>query len=123
MSARRLFTRAEANERLDGLRATLERIRRARHALLEAGTRVKSAAAGDGGGLDGAAYWEATRTLRGDLEALSEEGIILRDAQSGTVDFPAEREGREIYLCWRLGEKAVGYWHEVDAGFSGRRRL
>lgn len=123
MRRRRTFTLDEANGRLDGLRATLERIREARHALLSAGERVRGAAVGDGGGIDGAAYWEATRTLRREVEALSEEGIILRDAERGLVDFPAEREGREIYLCWRLGEDSVGHWHEVDAGFPGRRPL
>jgi hypothetical protein len=39
------------------------------------------------------------------------------------VDFPSLREGRIVYLCWRLGEDEVAWWHEVDAGFAGRQRL
>jgi hypothetical protein len=39
------------------------------------------------------------------------------------VDFPALREGREVYLCWRLGEDEVGYWHELTTGFAGRQPL
>ena len=39
------------------------------------------------------------------------------------MDFPALREGREVYLCWRLGEEEVAFWHELDAGFSGRQPL
>jgi hypothetical protein len=39
------------------------------------------------------------------------------------VDFPAERDGRPVYLCWRLGEPSVQFWHEIDAGFVGRRPL
>jgi hypothetical protein len=50
-------------------------------------------------------------------------GIELKDYDTGLVDFPSRIEGREIYLCWRLGETEVGYWHELDAGFAGRKKL
>jgi len=49
--------------------------------------------------------------------------ITLRDIETGLVDFPALVNGRPICLCWRLGEDRVGYWHELDAGFGGRRPL
>lgn len=52
---------------------------------------------------------------------LAELGITLKDRRIGLVDFPAERDGRLVWLCWRLGEPSVQYWHEVDAGFAGRR--
>ncbi len=54
---------------------------------------------------------------------LSELGITLKDRRLGLVDFPAELDGREILLCWRLGEPEVQYWHDVDAGFAGRQPL
>ncbi|HUX86133.1 MAG TPA: DUF2203 family protein [Chloroflexota bacterium] len=41
----------------------------------------------------------------------------------GLVDFPAERDGRVVYLCWRRGEDQIHYWHELDAGFAGRQPL
>lgn len=50
-------------------------------------------------------------------------GIEMKDYAMGLVDFPSERDGRPVYLCWRLGEPSVQYWHEVDAGYSGRRPL
>jgi hypothetical protein len=50
-------------------------------------------------------------------------GITLRDIENGLVDFPALVSGRQIWLCWRLGEKAVDWGHDLDAGFSGRRPL
>jgi hypothetical protein len=50
-------------------------------------------------------------------------GIELKDPQTGLIDFPAWMEGREVYLCWRLGEPEVGFWHEVEAGFAGRQRI
>lgn len=49
--------------------------------------------------------------------------ITLRDIETGLVDFPALVNGRQVCLCWRLGEERVGYWHELDAGFGGRRPL
>ena len=49
--------------------------------------------------------------------------ITLRDIETGLVDFPALVNGRQVCLCWRLGEDKVGFWHELDAGFAGRRPL
>jgi len=50
-------------------------------------------------------------------------GVLIKDLNTGLVDFPALRDGREVYLCWRYGEEAVLYWHEIDAGFTGRQAL
>jgi hypothetical protein len=50
-------------------------------------------------------------------------GITLRDIESGLIDFPALANGRQIWLCWRLGEDDIGWWHELDQGFSRRRAL
>ena len=50
-------------------------------------------------------------------------GITLRDIESGLIDFPALASGRQIWLCWRLGEEEVGWWHELSTGFSDRRPL
>ena len=58
--------------------------------------------------------------LREGIQQLVDWSIELKDLQTGLVDFPALREGREVYLCWQLGEPDVGYWHEIDTGFSGR---
>ncbi len=49
--------------------------------------------------------------------------ITLRDIDSGLIDFPALASGRQIWLCWRLGEGDIDWWHSVDEGFAGRRRL
>ncbi|MBA2373091.1 MAG: DUF2203 domain-containing protein [Chloroflexi bacterium] len=50
-------------------------------------------------------------------------GITLRDIESGLVDLPALVAGRQVWLCWRLGEPRVDWWHELDSGFGGRRPL
>lgn len=56
----------------------------------------------------------------GELEALEVE---FKGFDLGLVDFPSERDGRPIYLCWKLGEQSVGWWHEVADGFAGRQPL
>ena len=50
-------------------------------------------------------------------------GLTLRDIEHGLVDFPALVSGRQVWLCWQHGETAVGWWHELDTGFSSRRPL
>jgi hypothetical protein len=49
--------------------------------------------------------------------------IQLREIESGLVDFPALVAGRPVWLCWRLGEDEVAWWHEVSTGFDGRQRM
>ena len=57
------------------------------------------------------------------LAELARLGIELKDYFTGLVDFPCRMDGRDVYLCWKLGEPAVAHWHELEAGFSGRRPL
>jgi hypothetical protein len=49
--------------------------------------------------------------------------VTLRDIETGLVDFPALVNGRQVCLCWRLGEDTVAFWHELDSGFGGRKAL
>ena len=57
------------------------------------------------------------------MEAILQEGILVRHVESGLVDFPSTRDGREVYLCWLLGEKDIGFWHETNVGYSSRQPL
>ena len=50
-------------------------------------------------------------------------GLTLRDIERGLVDFPALVSGRQVWLCWQPGEKAIGWWHDLETGFDGRRPL
>lgn len=61
--------------------------------------------------------------LREYVDELRQLGIEPKSAVEGVVDFPARFEGRDVYLCWKLGEAEVLYWHEIDGGFQGRRPL
>lgn len=57
------------------------------------------------------------------VEELRDLGVEPKNALDGLLDFPATIDGRLVYLCWKLGEPEVLYWHELDAGFIGRQPL
>jgi hypothetical protein len=57
------------------------------------------------------------------LRELDELGVELKDPRTGLVDFRSERDGQIVYLCWKLDEPSVGWWHTLDSGFAGRRQL
>ena len=72
----------------------------------------------------------AKALFRGFYEALSDEielvralGGEVKDIEQGLVDFPARRRGEDILLCWRLGEKTIGFWHGLESGYAGRRPI
>ncbi len=66
---------------------------------------------------------ELVRALRQKLRAINELGVEVKDLDLGLVDFPSLRDGREVYLCWKVDEPTVEYWHELDAGYRGRQPL
>ena len=57
------------------------------------------------------------------LKELQKLGVELKDFFLGLVDFPCQMDNRLVYLCWRLGEPEVTFWHEIDAGYAGRQKL
>jgi len=61
--------------------------------------------------------------MQADVAWLDERDIVLRDIATGLLDFPALAAGRPVWLCWRLGEDRVGFWHGTDEGFPGRKPL
>jgi hypothetical protein len=69
----------------------------------------------------------AARVLVEELDAVVQEieasGAHLKDVQLGLVDFPAEKDGEVVYLCWQFGEPEVGFWHRMEDGFAGRKPL
>ncbi len=123
MSDERTYTPEEAESMLPALRERLAGIRTNRQILLRAAERIDGQVASDGGGHFGSDYWAASRALKADVEWFAEQNILLRDPETGLVDFPWTRDGKAVYLCWRLDEDHVENWHELEAGYLGRRRL
>jgi hypothetical protein len=66
---------------------------------------------------------EAGSRLEALMGELAETGAELKGIEEGLIDFPSLREGRVVYLCWRLGEDEIAWWHELDTGFAGRQPL
>ncbi|HYO08623.1 MAG TPA: DUF2203 domain-containing protein [Tepidisphaeraceae bacterium] len=55
------------------------------------------------------------------VDELSDVGVELKDYETGLVDFVGRHDGRDVYLCWKLGEERITHWHEINAGFAGRK--
>ena len=121
----RHFSREEADALLPTLEPVLRELQVAAASLTDAEAHevLSEASGGNGGGAEGKRVGEAFLQVRGILAALQGEGVVVRDISSGLVDFPAVRDGQEIYLCWRLGEESVAHWHDLDSGFQGRQAL
>jgi hypothetical protein len=124
-SHERHYTVEQANAALPWVRERLERIRAALATLEEPAQadgleRLQTA---QGGGYPGRPAAAAVLTVLGAATQLEALDIVLRDPRRGLVDFPSIRDGAEVYLCWKLDEQRVEWWHEPEAGFAGRRPL
>jgi hypothetical protein len=98
------------------------------------GEGAGSAVGGATGGADGPSISSDLRLTRLRMQGLIDQmaagvaridalGLTLRDIERGLVDFPALVSGRQVWLCWQLGETSIGWWHGLDTGFDGRRPL
>jgi hypothetical protein len=123
MQRKRYYTVVEANQAIAAIEPVVRSVTRRADAL----ARMRA-----GGGRGGrpesdtavsAAYFHELLALHGELRELGSRGCQLKDLRGGIVDFPALYDGREVFLCWRLGETAVSHWHEQDAGFRGRQPI
>ena len=125
MTHERHYTIEQANAALEFVSERLERLRSARAQLTdeEARETLTQAAPSNGGGAPGRVVSEGFLGLQEAIAELQEMDIVLRDLDRGLVDFPAMRDGREIYLCWEEGEPEVGFWHDPEAGFGGRQPI
>jgi hypothetical protein len=121
----RHYTVEQANVAVAWVRERIERMRAAREQLgdEEAREALSHAAPGNGGGAPGLVVSEAFLELQGALRDLQEMEVVLRDLERGLIDFPALRDGREVYLCLEDGEDEIGYWHDIEAGYGGREPL
>jgi hypothetical protein len=130
---KKLFTVAEANAALPLVRAIVGDITQLALELRDRQERLTRVMSPDRE-MIGEAYQEELEEIRANFERDQERMqeyvqelhklcVELKDYFSGLVDFPCRMDGREVYLCWRLGEPQVAHWHELDAGFVGRKKL
>ena len=124
----RLFTLPEARAMIPVVRPLLEELSECKSglgliqgALLEMTPQMR----GNGHRLEALGLERQVESLvdrlaRG-IQEIERLGIELKDIDEGLIDFPSHHRGRVVYLCWRLGEETIGYWHEITTGFAGRR--
>ena len=121
------FTLDEANALVPWLAETFRKLELVRQEYVTLQERISELAKRSGSDDETAQLAASTELLARQIEEAVEEildrGIIVRDVAIGLVDFPSQREGREVYLCWIGGEERIDFWHETNRGFSHRERL
>ncbi|MEO7803510.1 MAG: DUF2203 domain-containing protein [Actinomycetota bacterium] len=123
MSDKHLYTLESASLVLSEVERRLLRLREAYRKLAGHTEDIEEQSAGNGSSPRPEEWLVAARNMAKELKWLSEQGILIRDVEQGLIDFPSEREGEEILLCWRLGENSIEFWHYADEGFDGRQPL
>lgn len=123
--AARNYTVEQANAAIPWVTERIERLRSAREGLNDEEARSALSEAGptNGGGQPGRLVSDAFVEMRTALVELQSMDVVLRDLDRGLVDFPSVRDGQEIFLCWEEGEDEIGFWHDLEAGYGGRRPL
>ena len=122
----RYFTLDEATATLAVIRPLLAEIQEIRQAILKKQPEVwpvLAKAAGNGGSQAANQVETEFHRLNQLVHRLQATGAVLKDIDLGLIDFPALRDGREIYLCWKFDEDRIRYWHDLNSGFAGRQPL
>ena len=122
----KLFTVEEANALLPELEELLSNIFVHRDRMRQKAPHLEpilKASVSNGGGRVGSEYGVEAYSLYLAIERIRELGVLLKDLDMGLLDFPHERDGRVVFLCWHPPEERVGYWHEIQEGYAGRQPL
>ncbi|HZM85068.1 MAG TPA: DUF2203 domain-containing protein [Blastocatellia bacterium] len=123
----RTFTLQEARSLMPRLRKLLARVSKEREALLDMRVEIdlarEKASEGGGGSPFGPTYITHLIAFSEAIQEIEYVGVHVKDLRTGLVDFPYDRDGRIVYLCWKPDEDEIGWWHETDAGFAGRQML
>jgi len=122
----RTFTLAEAKRLLPQLEEQLVAVKQDKAILVQSHGEIKKASARapySGGSVAGPRYIRALERISDNVEAIQETGVLVKDLDIGLCDFPYMRDGRVVYLCWKLGEPEIRYWHEVEDGYAGRQPI
>ena len=126
MPSKKLFTLDEANAFVPKLLDLVPKIQRLSVSLNNNFPDIKNArdkAKWNGGSDQGVDYLNAVLKYNDLMRKIEEMGCEVKGIREGLIDFPSLREGREVYLCWRMPEKEILFWHDLNAGFTGRKPI
>lgn len=119
----RLFTLAEANRLIPQLNSRLTSVKQARETLVRTKEDIRKASARaeyGGGSTVGALYITSLQQVSANIKAIHELGVVVKDLDMGLCDFPHLRDGRIVFLCWKMGEQEIRWWHETTSGYKDR---
>ena len=122
----RIFTLAEANHLIPQLNTRLTSVRQAKAVLVRTKEDIRKASAQaeyGGGSAVGPLYISSLQQISANLQAIQELGVLVKDLDLGLCDFPHLRDGRVVFLCWKLGEQEIRWWHETTTGYKDRYPL
>jgi hypothetical protein len=120
------FTLEQANQAVAQIRPLIAEILRIREQVLASQSEHWPAierSAGNGGNAVLSGVVRSFESLDRLVHRVREAGAILKDVNTGLLDFPALRGDQEVWLCWKYDEPTIQYWHELDAGFQGRQPI
>jgi hypothetical protein len=127
MRHQRHYTLEQASAVRGWVAKRIDSIRRSQASLVELGAPARTAISSldpqTGGSYPGKEVAGALVELSRALNELDAVDVVVRDVERGLVDFPALRDGEEVYLCWLVDEDEIRFWHAPDAGFAGRQPL
>ena len=126
MPSKKLFTLDEANAFVPQLLDLVPKIQKLSASLNNNFPDIKNArdkAKWNGGSDQGVDYLNAVLKYNDLMSKIEEMGCEVKGIREGLIDFLSLREGREVYLCWRMPEKEILFWHDLNAGFSGRKPI
>jgi hypothetical protein len=122
----KFFTLQQANDTLQTIRPLMEEVQSIRRKILEKQPETWTAiekSVGNGGNRTLSGMVQDFERLDALVHRILDTGAQIKDINIGLMDFSAMKDGREVYLCWQYGEGEIAYWHEVDAGYTGRQPI
>ena len=122
----RYFTLPEANQALQNIRPWMDEVQTIRSEILVHQPEIWSVmekSAGNGGNPTLSRMVKTFDRLDALIHNIQDTGVIIKDINTGLLDFPAIKDEREVYLCWQYGEDEIAFWHEIEDGFAGRQSI
>ena len=122
----RYFTLSEANETLNFIRPLMDEVQVIREKIMSTQPDAWSAiekSVGNGGSRALSQIVVDFEKLDALVHQILDTGVLIKDVNIGLLDFPARKDGREVYLCWQYGEGEIAFWHEIEAGYAGRQPI